>query len=341
MQRTPAQASFEVDAAARLHLGFVDLRGDLGRRFGSLGLAVDAISTRVRVCRADTVRARGPHAARAEQAARSVLAAHGVDAGVAVMVERAIPEHAGLGSGTQMALAVGRAVAACHGIDTDIAGIATCAARGARSGIGIGTFAYGGFVVDGGRGPHTDVPPLVSRLEFPAAWRVLLVFDDRMQGLNGSMETLAFRNLPPMQAATADVLARRVLMQLLPALAEGDFATYSTALRYVQDMVGDYFAGWQGGRYTSPDVAAVIEWLAGEGICGVGQSSWGPTGFAMLASASEAEAVAAAAERRWRGRDNLRFLVTAARNVGASLAVVATATDAGTMARTRDRSTSV
>ena len=37
----------QVTTAARLHLGFLDLAGDLGRRFGSIGLAIDAFETRV------------------------------------------------------------------------------------------------------------------------------------------------------------------------------------------------------------------------------------------------------------------------------------------------------
>ena len=34
-----------VKTTARLHLGFLDLAGDLGRRFGSMGLAIDGLDT--------------------------------------------------------------------------------------------------------------------------------------------------------------------------------------------------------------------------------------------------------------------------------------------------------
>src|SRR5690606_26223985 len=49
-----------VSAPARLHLGFVDLNGSLGRRYGSLGLAAEAPETEIRLSRADTTSAHGP-----------------------------------------------------------------------------------------------------------------------------------------------------------------------------------------------------------------------------------------------------------------------------------------
>src|SRR5258708_15684104 len=50
----------EVFAPARLHLGFLDLNGGLGRRFGSLGLTIDGIGTRLTVTRAPPASPRQP-----------------------------------------------------------------------------------------------------------------------------------------------------------------------------------------------------------------------------------------------------------------------------------------
>jgi len=47
----------------------------------------------------------------------------------------------------------------------------------------------------------------------------------------------------------------------------------------------------------SPDVAAVIDALARAGATGVGQSSWGPTGFAFAPSRADAERLATLARR--------------------------------------------
>ena len=57
----------------------------------------------------------------------------------------------------------------------------------------------------------------------------------------------------------------------------------------IQISLGDYFAPAQGGaRYTSAKVAAVMDALARHGARGIGQSSWGPTGFAFAESDDEA-----------------------------------------------------
>ena len=96
--------------------------------------------------------------------------------------------------------------------------------------------------------------------------------------------------LPAMCAANAARLCRLVLMQALPALAEHDLANFGAAIKELQIGLGDYFAPAQGGsRFMSPAVAAVLDTLDGAGAFGIGQSSWGPTGFAFAASDTAAE----------------------------------------------------
>jgi beta-ribofuranosylaminobenzene 5'-phosphate synthase len=82
--------------------------------------------------------------------------------------------------------------------------------------------------------------------------------------------------------------------------------------------VGDHFAPAQGGRFTSPAVADALAWLETEGAAGVGQSSWGPTGFALLPDAATAERLRRRLEERSRG-GSLCYDVVAGRNRGAEL----------------------
>src|SRR5262245_41736597 len=186
-----------VSVPARLHVGFVDLHGGLGRRFGSLGISLDAPETRVRLRRSGVLAVEGPDASRARAYLEMLIAHFGLDAGMQLEIESAIPEHAGLGSGTQLSLAIAVACCRLFGLNADTRTLAPLLNRGLRSSIGIASFERGGVILDGGRGEADRPPPVIARLPFPDAWRVLLVCDDARRGLHGAAETEAFHNLPP------------------------------------------------------------------------------------------------------------------------------------------------
>ncbi len=194
--------------------------------------------------------------------------------------------------------------------------------RGARSGIGIGAFESGGFLVDGGRAATaatTGAAPIVARLPFPEDWPILLLFDAARQGLHGRAETAAFGQLPEFSEQLAGRLCRVVLMQLLPGIAERDLAAASAALREIQARVGDHFAAAQGGRFASPAVTDALAWLEAEGIAGIGQSSWGPTGFAIVDDEERAQALARHIGGRVGACGTLACRIVRARNEGAAI----------------------
>jgi len=308
-----------VEAPARLHLGFIDVSGSLGRRFGSVGLTLDEFATVVELRRADRLEAHGPSAARARHFLQQLVDEYDVAAGCALEVRRAIPEHVGLGSGTQLALAVGKAFGALFDLAVPVASLAALAQRGARSGIGVGAFEHGGFVVDGGRGRGGDHPPVIARMPFPAAWRVLVVLDHGGRGLSGEAEQAAFRTLSAFPQECAAHLAHLVLLRVMPALAEQDIASFGEGIGEIQRTVGDYFAAAQGGRFSSPGIAEVLAWLEANGVAGVGQSSWGPTGFGIVGSEVRAHALLVEARSRFAHRRELEIVVARGRNRGHEL----------------------
>src|SRR4029077_12920928 len=113
-------------------------------------------------------------------------------------VHRALPAHAGLGSGTQLALAVARTLAELYDIDAAASGLASATGRACRSAIGTWTFAGGGLVVEGGRLPaRGGCGPLLTRLPFPESWRCVVAVPDAMRGASGLDEAEAFAQLPP------------------------------------------------------------------------------------------------------------------------------------------------
>jgi beta-ribofuranosylaminobenzene 5'-phosphate synthase len=309
--------SVTIKVPARLHLGFLDLNGVSGRRFGSIGLPLSEPETVVRLSRAQETIVEGPESERAAAHLDALCRHLGIRSHHRLVVEEAIPFHAGLGSGTQIALAVAAALRTLHQLPLDIGGDATRLARGGRSGIGIASFESGGVIIDAGKDDSGHPPPVIARFPFPETWRAILILDHDLDGLHGEDEMAAFRALPPFPESSVNEICRLVLMGVMPALVERDLAAFGSAISAIQSMVGSYFAPAQGGVFTSKRVARLADRLAKAGATGIGQSSWGPTGFAFAPSEEAAREMIAGAQRAAEPGAEIR--IVSGRNAGADI----------------------
>jgi len=198
------------------------------------------------------------------------------------------PEHAGLGVGTQLSLAVSRVLTAMAGVESiSTADLADLSERGLRSGIGLHGFVHGGLIVDGGHRQSGGIPPLLVHHDFPPEWAILVVIPGPFRGLHGLAEIQAFAQLPPIPKSTTDRLCHLVLLGLLPAVVERDLVSFGKAVSALQELVGNHFSPAQGGPYARPAVESLVRYLESEGLRGVGQSSWGPTIYAFTDSPIE------------------------------------------------------
>lgn len=309
--------SVTIRVPARLHLGFLDPSGGSGRRFGSLGLPLREPETVVTLSRSAETVVSGPESGRAAAHLATLTRRLGVRAQHRLLIEEAIPRHAGLGSGTQIALAVAAALRTLHNLPLDVEGDAILLARGARSGIGIASFTDGGLIIDAGNDGSGRPPPVVARLPFPDEWRVILILDQAADGLHGEDEAEAFRSLPPFPASGVGEICRHVLMGVMPALVERDLQSFGAAVSAIQMLVGEHFAPAQGGIFASKRVEALARRLADRGAVGIGQSSWGPTGFVFAPSESAAIEMVAAAKQA--DDDGTEIRIVRGRNSGARI----------------------
>ena len=313
--------STRIEAPARLHLGFLDPSASRSRRFGSIGLALDTIATVINAAPYAELVVSGTNSERAREHAEQVIAHYALSDGLRIDIEQAIPAHVGLGAGPQLAMAVGTAVLEASARTVSAPELAALLGRGKRSGIGLHLFEHGGLIVDGGHGAQTRSPPVITRLDFPEQWRVVLIFDQAAEGLSGRAESAAFATLAPLPQALAARICHATLMSLLPAVIEQDFATFSEAIAEVQTIVGDYFAPLQAaGRYTSARVRLAVDYVQRScDLNGVGQSSWGPTAFVFVDSLSVAEALVQELKARFGDEQGLAFMICAACNRGARI----------------------
>ncbi len=288
-----------VEAPARLHMGLIDMRGDFGRRFGGLGAALGAPSLLLEARPAPQLQVTGEEADRVRLYARRFLDHQGITQGAALRVHRTIPAHAGLGSGTQLALATAHALAVLFGRSSDVSALAEATGRAQRSAIGTFAFEQGGFLLEGGRRTGSDrAAPLLLRRPMPAQWRCVIAIPPVPRGLSGPAEEEAFRRLPAPSAEIVGRISQLVLMAVLPALVEEDLAGFGRGITEVQRLVGEMFVPIQGARFAHPAVADLVDALLQAGAAGAGQSSWGPAAFGLFASEATAQQAASALSGR-------------------------------------------
>ncbi len=317
-------SSVTVNSSARLHMGFFDLHGGLGRKFGSIGVSLVAPNIELTAAPFEKLIVTSEEAVpataveRASKIAQQFIAKANINAGLRLNIRQHIPEHTGLGSGTQLALAIGSAISRLYDLNLNTAQISALTGRGGRSGIGIAAFDHGGLLVDGGRTLESSIPPLLARYDFPEDWRILLIIDTNCPGIHGENELEAFKKLPEFSENLAAHLCRHVLMQAMPALVERDLTAFGKSIQVLQSHVGDYFAPAQGGRYASSKVASVLQHIERAGVACFGQSSWGPTGFAVFENLEDAEKCLQQLKLTF-SDTSLGWLICSARNQGASI----------------------
>jgi len=304
----------EVRTCARLHLGLLDNNGGQGRLYGSIGVAVDAPQLILNAETASSLKVEGLETERVFTYAQRFMKCYGVPSGAHINVREIIPPHVGLGSGTQLGLAVGAALARLAGLRLNAAEIALAVERGVHSGIGIATFQHGGFVLDGGHRIHTPqsdhqgtdkgnrtaenktVPPLLFKHAMPRNWFFVLVLPETKPGISGEKEKTAFLQLPVAPESMVEKISWVLLMKMLPALVEKDIVNFGQALSHIQCLVGDCFASAQGGRFGAPILEALVRFLIDHGAAGAGQSSWGPAIYGLVEGKRKAAKLAGDAQ---------------------------------------------
>jgi beta-ribofuranosylaminobenzene 5'-phosphate synthase len=324
-----------IETPSRIHLGLIDLHGGLGRVDGGIGisLAEPGILLEVRPCREIRVLG-GDEGSRATalRVADSVLREIRVPGGVEISLRRVYPSHVGLGSGSQLALAVARGTCELFGRSHPVRELARMAGRGGTSGIGTAAFEQGGFIVDGGHSfgdgaEKSDFrpsaassgirpAPVIARHDFPPAWQVVLATPCIPAGASGTREVDIFRTACPVPLEEVRETSHEVLMRMLPGVVDGDLDLFALAVNRIQDL------GFKKVEHSlqPPGIRLLMKEMREAGAPCAGMSSFGPTVYAITDSG--AAGILRAAERFLEGHGGGETWISPPRNTGAGVRVI-------------------
>jgi predicted sugar kinase len=282
--------TIRISAPTRLHFGLLhvptpDFTHDAAGRpispFGGLGAMLAAPRIETVVQPSKVFQFQGSLAARA----RSIVERFRWPQPVMVTADGPA-EHTGLGVGTAFGLSIARVHQLMTGVPAaDAPTLMYHAGRGERSRIGAAGFHSGGYLVDPGHGEGL----WPERRDWPGDWHWLLVKAKGDAKWHGEREHAAFQN-------NADVERKRRVYEamtdamddLQTALTHRDYGSFSSSLGEYNRLAGEHFD-----HVGSEPYAAILEFIRKIGHTGCGQSSWGPTLFALCETHDSAVALAA------------------------------------------------
>ncbi|MFA6372746.1 MAG: beta-ribofuranosylaminobenzene 5'-phosphate synthase [Methanothrix sp.] len=314
-----------IQTPSRLHLTLTDLTGSSGRVDGGVGVTLDEPNILLEAVRCEDLVAVGENANRALDAARAVQKHLGLG-GARLSIRSGYRTHAGLGSGTQIGIAAGKAMCELYNQQLSVREIARITRRGGTSGIGTAAFETGGFLIDGGHsyGPGKDkmsfspsaacggVRPasVTMRHDFPRDWKIILALPDIAAGAHGKMEVDIFRDYCPLPIAEVHELCYQILVRMVPSLVEENLDDFGAAVNRVQEIGFKKIEVMM----QHPVVHRLMAYMREAGAACAGLSSFGPTVYAITdTQGQDIEASAREAMREVGGE----VLITRARNEGA------------------------
>lgn len=326
-----------IETPSRLHMTLVDLNGTIGRIDGGVGLTIkkpklileakpqdEGIDILFRESQKLNEKIMHDYGRKIEDTVKKITDFLKIDSGFKFEVKTAYPAHSGLGSGTQLSLAVAKLVLNLNDHDMDAWQMAKIVGRGGTSGIGVRAFDHGGFLIDGGHkvdekpdflpssASNARPAPLIARYDFPKDWKVVLAIPNVPAGASGQNEVNIFQEHCPIKLDEVQKLSHLILMKMMPSVVEKDLDSFGSAVNEIQSIgFKKIEVGFQ-----DPILTEITQNLRDAGAAGVGMSSFGPTIYAITdTNTKDISKVAQSTMNEIGGK----VIVTEAKNSGATL----------------------
>lgn len=281
---------------SRLHFSLIDLNGDLGRVDGGIGVALNypnIILESELLPNSDIVVKDGLESEIIYDIAKNVLSKLDIDGGIKFNLVSTVPSHIGLGSKTQLSLAVAFAINYLFDKGKSVLDLAKIVKRGGTSGIGVNIFEKGGFILDGGhsfgenkqkksflpsRASDAPPPPVLIRYDIPKDYYFVIAVPNDCIEIEGSNEVNIFKNNCPISKAEVGEVCRVILMVIMPALCQNDIEMFGKGLSELQKI------GFKKLEVDlqPPSIKDLIQFLTKNGAYGSGISSFGPSTYGLV-----------------------------------------------------------
>jgi beta-ribofuranosylaminobenzene 5'-phosphate synthase len=310
----------KVNAPCRLHFGMFSFGRHDRSEFGGIGMMIEPPKIEVRISPADSFFACGDCADRVRDCVERLASAWRLESLPRCRIDvHSALNHVGLGVGTQLGLSVAAGLRQYLNLPPlAVETLATDVGRGMRSAVGTYGFRYGGLIVDRGKLPGEQLGTLDRRLAIPASWRIVLVRPQDAERVSGSEEAQRFTRLPAIPENVTRDLWHIAHEELLPAVERDACSAFGDAVYRFGRIAGGCFAEAQSGPFATPAVEELVEKIRAFGIQGAGQSSWGPTVFAITSDQAEAQKLAEWLSRQLEYRQHM-IQIARPNNRGASI----------------------
>jgi len=324
---------------SRLHFGLIDLNGQIGRIDGGLGVALNRPNVIVEAQdnpndenQLEVIDSQGQSSKEIIELTKNIMEALNSKNGIFLRITSQIPAHVGLGSKTQLSLAIAKVLCLLRNIQKTPYDLAQLTSRAGTSRIGLTAFEQGGFVVDGGhtfgRGKQkeTYLPSSASRAPpapvlywdiIPDDWCFVIIIPKLKRGASGKEEVNIFQNYCPIPLNDVKTISHIILMQILPALKSKEIDTFGHGIYELQKI------GFKRIEIELQDglISELIEFCMKNGASGAGMSSFGPTTFALIKGFSNAQQLQQKIETFMKNKCELDIFITSANNKGAQIEI--------------------
>ncbi len=257
----------KIISPSRIHMSLIDLNGSIGRVDGGIGISLNHPNVVLEGRESSDINIdfeisyksannsetyysinKNEVINRVYSISKKLLEYLGED-GIYLKIKSIIPQHSGLGSGTQLALSTGKLISQIYNKDIDTITLSNILGRGGTSGIGVYAFEKGGFIVDGGhsfgRGKdkndfkpssaskNVKTPPLLFRHDFN--WNIVLTIP-RGENIYGNKEINIFKKYCPIPLTETQKICHLVLMKMMPAIIEDDISSFGEVVNTIQNL---------------------------------------------------------------------------------------------------------